>query len=119
MSRGLCPFRNDRLGAWRADRVALPHGVHPHRAGHSTQGPAAQVLQAVKARHPVTDAHRDDLGDEDLRMTWSWKIGRIAGIPIYIHWTFLILIAWLVLSHWSTTHDVAKTVEGVGFVLAV
>ena len=29
-------------------------------------------------------------------MTWSWKICRIAGIPIYTHWTFLILIAWLV-----------------------
>ena len=52
-------------------------------------------------------------------MTWSWKICRIAGIPIYIHWTFLILIAWLVVSHWSATHDVAKTVEGVGFVLSV
>ena len=30
-------------------------------------------------------------------MSWSWKIGRIAGIPIYIHWTFLILIAWVVI----------------------
>jgi Zn-dependent protease len=52
-------------------------------------------------------------------MTWSWKICRIAGIPIYIHWTFLILIAWLVVSHWSATHDVARTVEGVGFVLSI
>src|SRR5438105_811132 len=52
-------------------------------------------------------------------MSWSWKIGRIAGIPIYIHWTFLILIAWLVLSHWSATHDPAATAEGVGFTLSI
>jgi Zn-dependent protease/CBS domain-containing protein len=52
-------------------------------------------------------------------MSWSWKVGRLAGIPIYIHWTFLILIAWVVFAHWSKTHDVAMTLEGVGFVLAI
>ncbi len=52
-------------------------------------------------------------------MSWSWKICRIAGIPIYIHWTFLILIAWLVFGHLSSGDDLATTVEGVGFVLAI
>ncbi len=52
-------------------------------------------------------------------MSWSWKIARVAGIPIYIHWTFLILIAWLVYGHWSQGHDLATTVEGVGFVLSI
>jgi Zn-dependent protease len=28
-------------------------------------------------------------------MSWSWKLGRVAGIPIYVHWTFVILIVWL------------------------
>jgi Zn-dependent protease len=54
-----------------------------------------------------------------LEMSGSWKIARIAGIPIYIHWTFLILIGWIIYGHWSAGHDVATTVEGVGFVLAV
>jgi Zn-dependent protease/predicted transcriptional regulator len=31
----------------------------------------------------------------------------------------LILIAWLVFGHWSDGHDVATTVRGVGFVLAI
>jgi Zn-dependent protease len=52
-------------------------------------------------------------------MTWSWRVCRIAGIPIYIHWTFLILIVWLVFSHWTESHDLARTAEGVGFVLAI
>ena len=52
-------------------------------------------------------------------MSWSWKICRIAGIPIYVHWTFLILIAWLVSSHWAAGHDLATTAEGVGFVLSI
>ena len=52
-------------------------------------------------------------------MSWSWKIGRIAGIPIYVHWTFLILIAWLVYGHWASGHDLATTAEGVGFVLSI
>jgi Zn-dependent protease len=52
-------------------------------------------------------------------MSWSWKICRIAGIPIYVHWTFLILIAWLVYGHWAAGHDVSTTLEGVGFVLSI
>jgi Zn-dependent protease len=52
-------------------------------------------------------------------MAWSWKICRIAGIPIYIHWTFLILIGWLVVGHVSRGHDLETTIEGVGFVLAI
>lgn len=52
-------------------------------------------------------------------MSWSWKIGRIAGIPIYVHWTFLILIGWLVIQHAREGHSVAATVQGVGFVLSI
>jgi Zn-dependent protease/CBS domain-containing protein len=32
-------------------------------------------------------------------MKWSWKIGEFKGIPIYIHATFLIIIAWVVLAN--------------------
>jgi Zn-dependent protease len=52
-------------------------------------------------------------------MSWSWKIGRLAGIPIFIHWTFLILIAWVVYGHWAAGEDLATTAEGVGFVLSI
>jgi Zn-dependent protease/predicted transcriptional regulator len=52
-------------------------------------------------------------------MAWSWKLGRIAGIPIYVHWTFLILIAWVILGSWQEGQSLAATVEGVVFVLAL
>jgi Zn-dependent protease/CBS domain-containing protein len=52
-------------------------------------------------------------------MTWSWRLGRIAGIPIYVHWTFLILIGWLVLGSALEGQGVAATAAGVAFVLAL
>lgn len=52
-------------------------------------------------------------------MSWSFKLGRVFGIPIYIHWTFLILIAWLVYGHSARGDSLAATAEGVGFVLSI
>jgi Zn-dependent protease/CBS domain-containing protein len=49
----------------------------------------------------------------------SWKIGRLAGIPIYVHWTFFILIAYVVYGGWRTSHDLGTTLAGLGFVLAL
>jgi len=33
-------------------------------------------------------------------MKWSLKIGRFAGIDVYMHVTFLLLISWVALMHW-------------------
>lgn len=52
-------------------------------------------------------------------MAWSWKIGRVAGIPIYIHWTFLILVGWIGISAYLPAHDLAAAAEGVGLILAL
>jgi Zn-dependent protease/predicted transcriptional regulator len=52
-------------------------------------------------------------------MSWSWRIGRVAGIPIFMHWTFLILLAWVAFSDWQSYHDVSKALGAVGFVLAI
>ena len=51
-------------------------------------------------------------------MTWSWKLERIAGIDVYMHATFLMLIGWIAMIHWSEGRTVAAAVEGVGFILA-
>lgn len=52
-------------------------------------------------------------------MRWSWKIGEVAGIGLYVHATFLLLIGWIALSHWVHERSLAGTLTGVGFVLAL
>ena len=52
-------------------------------------------------------------------MKWSWKIAELAGIGIYVHTTFFILIGWLALRHWQSEQSVAAVIDGVGFILAL
>ncbi len=30
----------------------------------------------------------------------AWRIGRIAGIDVFVHFTFLILVAWVGIGHY-------------------
>lgn len=52
-------------------------------------------------------------------MKWSWKLGEFAGIGVYMHATFLLLLGWVVLSHWLEGASVAATVAGLIFILAL
>lgn len=52
-------------------------------------------------------------------MKWSWRLGRFAGINVYVHATFLILIAWLVLTEWGQTHSARAVAGAVLFILAL
>ena len=50
---------------------------------------------------------------------WSLRIARIAGIDVYVHATFFILIAWIALVYWNEHQDLAAVVEGVGYILTL
>lgn len=52
-------------------------------------------------------------------MKWSWKLGEVAGIGIFMHATFLILLVWIGLSHWHAEQNVIAVAEGVSFILAL
>jgi Zn-dependent protease/CBS domain-containing protein len=52
-------------------------------------------------------------------MAWSWRLGRVAGIPIFVHWTFLVLLVWLLIEGVARGQSPAQAAEGVGFVLAL
>ncbi len=52
-------------------------------------------------------------------MKWSWTVGRIAGIRIRMHWTFLLLLAWVAVSYSMAGGGLKAAVEGVVFVLAI
>jgi Zn-dependent protease/CBS domain-containing protein len=50
-------------------------------------------------------------------MKWSWKISTFAGIDVFIHATFLLIIGWVGLSYWQQTGTLAGTLEGILFTL--
>jgi Zn-dependent protease len=52
-------------------------------------------------------------------MRWSWKIGEIRGIGIYIHFTFLLLLGWIVLGSYMRTHDLHEALSDTLFVALV
>jgi Zn-dependent protease len=52
-------------------------------------------------------------------MRWSWKLGRIAGIDLRVHATFLLLLAWAALEGHRATGSAAGAVGGVLFTLAL
>src|SRR5512135_180799 len=52
-------------------------------------------------------------------MPWSWRLGTVAGIPIYLHGTFLLLIAIVLWGDWVREQSLAAAGAGVLFVLAV
>lgn len=52
-------------------------------------------------------------------MKWSLRIARVAGIGIYLHWTFLLLLAWIASIHIANRHEIGAIVHGLGFVIAI
>ena len=49
----------------------------------------------------------------------SLKLGSVAGIDIFVHWTFSILIAWVLAAQFSHGGDLPAAVKSVIFVIAV
>ncbi len=52
-------------------------------------------------------------------MKWQWKIGTFAGIDVYIHATFLLIIGWVGLSHWFASRTFGAVLSGIVFILAL
>jgi Zn-dependent protease len=50
-------------------------------------------------------------------MKWQWKLARIAGIDVYMHATFLLLIGWVAFSHWTEQQSWGAVLSGVFFIL--
>ena len=52
-------------------------------------------------------------------MRWSWKLGRVAGIELRVHATFLLLLAWAALTYYRLGGTTAAALRGVVFTLAL
>ncbi|MDQ3193299.1 MAG: site-2 protease family protein [Bacteroidota bacterium] len=52
-------------------------------------------------------------------MKWSLNLGKVAGIKLFVHWTFLLLIGFIVFRSVSIGLDLAQTLWYIFFVLVV
>lgn len=52
-------------------------------------------------------------------MKWSWKIATVSGIPVYLHATFLLLIAFLLVADLARGEGVRAAVGGALFVVSI
>jgi Zn-dependent protease len=52
-------------------------------------------------------------------MKWSVSLGRIAGIPINVHATFALLLAWIGIVHWTASGSFGAVVSGIVFIVAL
>ncbi len=49
-------------------------------------------------------------------MKWSFRLGRFLGIDVFLHWTFLLLLGFVFLLHFSKDRDLAEGLGAAGFV---
>jgi Zn-dependent protease/predicted transcriptional regulator len=52
-------------------------------------------------------------------MGWSWRIGRIAGIDVYVHFTFVFLLIWVAAAYYMAHGELADAVRGLVFIIAL
>ncbi len=52
-------------------------------------------------------------------MRWSVRLGTFAGIKVYVHLTFLILLAWVGFATWQANRSAGAVVEDLAFVVAL
>jgi Zn-dependent protease len=52
-------------------------------------------------------------------MRWSWRIGSIAGIGVYVHATFLLLILFILFLNWHQGKNLSTALGGVLFILLI
>lgn len=52
-------------------------------------------------------------------MRWSWKIATIAGIGVYVHATFLLILAWVAFASYQREQTGEAVLRGIVYLLAV
>jgi len=52
-------------------------------------------------------------------MKWAWRLGAISGIDLYVHATFVLLLAWVIVGYWARGHTWPTALAGLGFTLAL
>ncbi|HVV87723.1 MAG TPA: site-2 protease family protein [Kofleriaceae bacterium] len=58
----------------------------------------------------IHDDVRDLPAEAGGRSPWSWRIGSLGGVPIRVHVTLLLLLAWIAMSYWLVGGPTATAV---------
>ena len=79
----------------------------------------------MRLREPVQPGQRrlrlvpESARANSAMVKWSWKIGRLFGIAVYVHATFLMLLVWIGAVSWKDGGSVLAIADGIGFILAL
>ena len=57
------------------------------------------------------------MAPQPTSMKWSFKIARFAGIDVYVHATFLLLLTWIGWHYWLSEGNLGAVIVGIGFIL--
>jgi Zn-dependent protease/predicted transcriptional regulator len=52
-------------------------------------------------------------------LKWNIRLGRFLGIDVYLHFTFLLLLAFFAIGYWLPTRSIPAAIYGVAFFLSV
>jgi len=100
--------------------------VAPTGAPYAWSGanPAAALARAVARTHfpqarIVLPCVVGTLPEGARILKWSHKLGTIAGIDLFVHVTFWLLLGWIAISQYLREHSVVAALSGVAFVVTV
>jgi Zn-dependent protease len=78
---------------------------------------AARELIRVNAGPPCHPEARRVGDRRKTALKWSAKLGRFAGIDVYVHVTFLLLLLWIGLVYWNETGSLAGVLTGLTLII--
>src|SRR5437773_1877960 len=118
-----------RIAAHSVPRLSVTIGSHPSTACDSYDARLSHRGREYCADLDTTEAPGGSavdfdetsgprLGGRVSEMKWSWKLGSVAGIGLYVHATFFLLLAWVGVTYWLAGGS-AAALDGIAFILAL
>ena len=121
-ARCSCACHSRRRGSSRSTGASSSWSrTRARRRGSSENGSITRSVAGLGAKEgpmrsrslkAASSAHGHSFG-------WSFSLGRVFGIELRVHATFLILLAWIALGHLLAGHGAMSALLGAGTLLAV